>query len=112
MRVKPAATIARRPDGDLGDEPALARSVEMTPDRLRALVDPTDAPLLMRWLEPLLASCLAVLLRRPHAHRLQRPGRGAVLGRASRALLAPLDARAVVFSMQEPDGTEANDRIL
>jgi uncharacterized protein len=82
--------------------------------RLRALVDPTDAPLLMRWLEPLLAKLPGLSFFDAHTHTgFNDPDGARCSADELCALLAPLDARAVVFSMQEPDGyREANDRIL
>lgn len=86
----------------------------MTPDRLPALVDPTDARLLTRCLEPLLAELPGLSFFDAHTHTgFNDPDGARCSAEQLTALLAPLDARAVVFSMQEPDGyREANDRIL
>jgi predicted TIM-barrel fold metal-dependent hydrolase len=86
----------------------------MTPDRLPALVDPTDARLLTRCLEPLLAELPGLSFFDAHTHTgFNDPDGARCSAEQLIALLAPLDARAVVFSTQEPDGyREANDRIL
>jgi uncharacterized protein len=66
------------------------------------------------WLEPLLAELPGVSLFDAHTHiGFNDPDGARLSGEQLLAILAPLDARAAVFPMHEPDGyREANDLIL
>ncbi len=75
---------------------------------------PTNALLVKSWLEPLLADLPGLSLFDAHTHiGFNDPDGARLSGEELLAILAPLDARAVVFPMHEPDGyREANDLIL
>jgi hypothetical protein len=66
------------------------------------------------WLEPLLAELPGLSLFDAHTHiGFNDPDGARLSGEQLLAILTPLDARAVVFPMHEPDGyREANDLIL
>jgi uncharacterized protein len=66
------------------------------------------------WLEPLLARLPGLSLFDAHTHiGFNDPDGARLSGGQLLSILAPLDARAVVFPMHEPDGyREANDLIL
>jgi uncharacterized protein len=76
--------------------------------------EPTTAPLVSQWLEPLLAELPGASLFDAHTHiGVNDPDGARCTAEQLLALLTPLGARAVVFPMQEPDGYgEANDLVL
>jgi predicted TIM-barrel fold metal-dependent hydrolase len=82
--------------------------------RLRRLAASINESLLRAWLEPLLAGLPGVALFDAHTHIGANDPDGARLTREQLIdILAPLDARGVVFAMHEPGGyREANDHIL
>jgi hypothetical protein len=77
-------------------------------------VDEPAKLLVTHWLEPLLAELPDLALFDAHTHiGFNDPDGGRCSAEQLLALLAPLEARAVVFPMHEPDGyPEANDRVL
>jgi predicted TIM-barrel fold metal-dependent hydrolase len=76
--------------------------------------EPTAGPLVTHWLEPLLADLPGVTWFDAHTHiGFNDPDGARCTAEQLLALLDPLDAKAVVFAMQEPTGYgEANDRVL
>ena len=76
--------------------------------------EPSDSPLVTHWLAPLLADLPGLSFFDAHTHIGGNDPDGArCTAEQLLSLLAPLDARAVVFAMQEPDGySEANDTVL
>jgi predicted TIM-barrel fold metal-dependent hydrolase len=82
--------------------------------RLRRLAASINESLLRAWLEPLLAGLPGVALFDAHTHIGSNDPDGARLTREQLIdILAPLDARGVVFAMHEPGSyREANDHIL
>lgn len=73
-----------------------------------------QVPLVAQWLEPMLTELPGLSFFDAHTHIGSNDPDGARCNAEQLlALLAPLDAKAVVFAMQEPNGyREANDRIL
>lgn len=89
----------------------------MSPDpanTLAALSPSINESLLQAWLQPLLADLQGASLFDAHTHIGSNDPDGARLSGAELIeILAPLDARGVVFAMHEPDGYgAANDLIL
>jgi len=78
------------------------------------LAGPTNESLLQSWLEPLLADLPGLSLFDAHTHiGFNDPDGARLSSEQLLEILAPLDARGVVFPMHEPDGyREANDLIL
>jgi hypothetical protein len=76
--------------------------------------EPKDSPLVTHWLAPLLADLPGLSFFDAHTHIGSNDPDGArCTAEQLLSLLAPLDAGAVVFAMQEPDGyREANDSVL
>jgi len=76
--------------------------------------EPSDSPLVTHWLAPLLADLPGLSFFDAHTHIGSNDPDGArCTAEQLLSLLAPLDARAVVFAMQEPDGyRDANDAVL
>ena len=73
-----------------------------------------DLPLLTHWLAPLLADLPGLSFFDAHTHIGSNDPDGArCTDQQLLSLLAPLEAKAVVFAMQEPDGyRDANDSVL
>ncbi len=76
--------------------------------------EPTAAPLVTRWLEPLLVELPGLAWFDAHTHiGFNDPDGAQCTTEQLLGLLDPLGAKAVVFPMQEPAGYgQANDRIL
>jgi predicted TIM-barrel fold metal-dependent hydrolase len=78
------------------------------------LAGPTNESLLQSWLEPLLADLPGLSLFDAHTHiGFNDPDGARLSAEQLLEILAPLNARGVVFPMHEPGGyREANDLIL
>jgi hypothetical protein len=76
--------------------------------------EPSDSPLVTRWLAPLLVDLPGLSFFDAHTHIGSNDPDGACCtAEQLLSLLAPLRAKAVVFPMQEPDGyREANDTVV
>jgi len=76
--------------------------------------EPVDSPLITQWLAPLLVDLPGLSFFDAHTHIGSNDPDGArCTDDQLLSLLAPLDAKAVVFAMQEPGGyREANDTVL
>ena len=78
------------------------------------MAGPTNESLVQSWLEPLLADLPGLSLFDAHTHiGFNDPDGARLSAEQLLEILAPLDARGVVFPMHEPSGyREANDLIL
>ena len=76
--------------------------------------EPADSLLITQWLAPLLADLPGLSFFDAHTHiGSNDPDGASCTDQELLSLLAPLEAKAVVFAMQEPDGyREANDAVL